>query len=60
MIPYNYIAAGDAEREYGLYAGAIRQSIFRGRIKDEERVKIAGRWFVSREAVERLFKKEPE
>ena len=56
-IPENYILASDAEREYGLYAGAIRQAIFRKRIKENECTKIAGRWFVSRSAVERVYKK---
>ena len=56
-IPENYILASDAEREYGLYAGAIRQAIFRKRIKENECIKVAGRWFVSRSAVERVYKK---
>jgi hypothetical protein len=57
QIPENYILASDAEREYGLYAGAVRQAIFRKRIKENECIKIAGRWFVSRSAVERVYKK---
>jgi len=56
-IPENYILASTAEKEYGLYAGAVRQAIFRKRIKENECIKIAGRWFVSRSAVERVYKR---
>ena len=56
QIPNDYILASDAEREYGLYAGAIRQAIHRKRIKPEECVKLGGIWFVDRRAIERLWK----
>lgn len=58
QIPENYILAADAEREYGLYAGAIRQHITRLKtINQDECMKVAGAWFVSRNAVERIIKK---
>ena len=56
MIPKNYILSVDAEREYRLYKGAIRQAIFKGRIGKDECIKIANAWFVDRAAVERAFK----
>ncbi len=55
QIPENFILAANAEREYGLYAGAIRQDITRlKRIKPDECAKVAGAWFVDRAAVERI------
>jgi len=58
MIPENYIPSSTAEKEYGLYSGAIRKDIQRKRIKEEECVKIAGIWFVDRAAVERVYGKK--
>ena len=56
MIPESYMLSTDAEKKYGLYAGAIRQAIFKGRIGKDECIKIANAWFVDRAAVERAFK----
>lgn len=52
----DFISSSLAEKEYGLYPGAIRQAIFKGRIKKSECMKIANAWFVDRAAVERAFK----
>lgn len=57
LIPKGFIQASKAEKEYGIYQGALRQDITRlRRIKASECVKVAGSWFVSRKAVERIYK----
>ena len=48
----------EAEREYGLPEGTVRRDIHRKRFKDTEYQKVGRGWIVSREAIERVYKKE--
>ena len=48
----------EAEQEYGLPEGTIRRDIHRGRFEAGEYQKVGRRWILSREAIERVYKKE--
>lgn len=48
----------EAEQEYGLPEGTIRRDIHRERFEAGEYQKVGRGWILSREAIERVYKKE--
>ena len=47
----------EAEQEYGLPEGTVRRDIHRGRFEAGEYQKVGRGWIVSREAIERVYKR---
>lgn len=47
----------EAEREYDLPEGTVRRDIHRGRFEAGEYQKVGRGWIVSREAIERVYKR---
>jgi hypothetical protein len=49
------IPIAQAEREYKLPTGTIRRDIHRKRFKPDEYQKLGRDWFITREAIEKIY-----